>query len=39
MNIFETIKHQINGMPRVKRNGGRIVLTASHRLPSSGNES
>lgn len=38
MNAIETIKHQVRGMPRVKRDGGRIVLTAAHRLPSSGNE-
>ena len=38
MNIFETIKHKITGKPRVTRNGGQYILTASHRLPSSGNE-
>lgn len=38
MNIIETIKHKITGKPRVTRDGGRVILTASHRLPSSGNE-
>ncbi len=38
MNVVETIKHKITGKPRVTRNGERVILTASHRLPSSGNE-
>lgn len=38
MNIFEPIKHKITGKPRVTRDGARLILTASHRLPSSGNE-
>lgn len=38
MNIFEMIKHKISGQPRVTRGGGRTVLSAAHRLPSSGNE-
>tara|TARA_R110002049_G_scaffold299134_1_gene489237 strand:+ start:3128 stop:3775 length:648 start_codon:yes stop_codon:yes gene_type:complete len=38
MNMIETIKHKFTGKPRVVRDGGRVILTASHRLPSSGKE-
>jgi hypothetical protein len=38
MNVIETVKHKITGEPRLKRNGDRMILTASHRLPSSGDE-
>lgn len=38
MNVIEMIKQKISGTPFVKRDGRRLVLTASHRLPSSGNE-
>ena len=38
MKILEIIKHKITGTPLVVRDGGRVILTASHRLPSSGNE-
>jgi len=38
MNILETAKSKFTGEPRLKRAGDRMILTASHRLPSSGHE-
>lgn len=38
MNILETAKNKITGEPRLKREGDRMILTAAHRLPSSGHE-
>lgn len=38
MNLFEIIRRKISGEPHLGYNGGRITLTAAHRLPSSGNE-
>ncbi|NCQ24420.1 MAG: hypothetical protein GW798_08290 [Roseovarius sp.] len=38
MTILETAKHKITGEPRVKRDGDRVIMTATHRLPSGVDE-
>lgn len=38
MKIVELVKRTLSGEPRLKRDGHRIILTAAHRLPTSGNE-
>lgn len=38
MTVSEMIKHKITGEPRLVRDGQRLIIKASHRLPSSGDE-
>jgi hypothetical protein len=38
MNLVEEIKLRITGKPRLSRLGNNVRLTATHRLPSSGDE-
>lgn len=38
MKISDFIKHRINGEPLLRRGGGDVRITASHRLPNSGHE-
>lgn len=38
MKLLETLKDQISGTPRLVRDGAGAKLTATHRLPSSGDE-
>lgn len=38
MNLVEEIKQRITGKPRLSRLGNSLRLTATHRLPSSGDE-
>lgn len=39
MNLAQEIKNRITGKPRLTRIGDSVRLTATHRLPSSGDES